>query len=44
MLIAAACWIVVAWCGALLAVYLYTTYSQTSIWDDRLQSVARQVG
>jgi signal transduction histidine kinase len=40
MLTAAACWIVVAWCAALLAVYLYTTYSQTSIWDDRLQSVA----
>jgi signal transduction histidine kinase len=33
-------WIVVAWCGWLGAVYLYTTYSQTSIWDDRLQSIA----
>jgi signal transduction histidine kinase len=40
MLSASALWIVVAWSASLFAVYIYTTYSQTSIWDDRLQSIA----
>lgn len=33
-------WIVVAWSAALIGVYAFTTYAQTSIWDERLQSVA----
>ena len=40
MLSASALWIAVAWSASLVAVYAYTTYSQTSIWDDRLQSIA----
>lgn len=40
MLSASVVWIVVAWSASLLAVYAHTTYSQTSIWDDRLQSIA----
>jgi signal transduction histidine kinase len=40
MLSASALWIAVAWSASLIAVYAYTTYSRTSIWDDRLQSIA----
>lgn len=40
MLSASALWIAVAWSASLIAVYAYTTYNQTSVWDDRLQSIA----
>lgn len=40
MLSASVVWIAVAWSASLIAVYAYTTYSQTSIWDERLQSIA----
>ena len=33
-------WIAVAWSLSLAAVYVYTTYSQTSIWDERLEAIA----
>lgn len=40
MLSASALWIAVAWTASLAAVYAYPIYSQTSIWDERLESIA----
>lgn len=40
MFSASVLWIVVAWSTSLAAVYIYTTYSQTSIWDERLEAIA----
>ncbi|MET0535444.1 MAG: ATP-binding protein [Steroidobacter sp.] len=43
MLTASVAWIVLAWSASLVAVYLYTAYSQSSIWDDRLRSIASKL-
>jgi hypothetical protein len=40
MLSALVLWIVFAWSASLLAVYAFSTYAQTSIWDERLESIA----
>lgn len=40
MLSASALWIAVAWSASLAAVYAYPIYSESSIWDERLESVA----
>jgi signal transduction histidine kinase len=40
MLSASALWIVVAWSASLAMVYAYPIYSEASIWDERLESVA----
>ncbi|WP_431048596.1 sensor histidine kinase [Roseateles sp. L2-2] len=31
--------IAVAWCGALVAIFVFSTHSSISIWDDKLQSI-----
>jgi signal transduction histidine kinase len=36
-------WIVIAWTVSVGTMYVFTTYSQTSNWDDKLQSIAIQV-
>lgn len=36
-------WIVIAWTVSVGTMYVVTTYSQTSNWDDKLQSIAIQV-
>jgi len=40
MISALVLWIVFAWSASLAVVYVASTFSQTSIWDERLQSIA----
>ncbi|HTE43545.1 MAG TPA: ATP-binding protein, partial [Steroidobacteraceae bacterium] len=38
-----AMWVMTAWALSLAAVFLYTTYSQSSIWDERMQAMAARL-